>query len=225
MEQPKDQLKFDPNRNPFNTPAARFAYVDVPLVGKVKVNTHTNVVVPIKDQPYPRRPIKLPEALMEVDQPNIMTCGEPKETSKGVWRNLGCEAAVNGGCPILRQYGRIGPVQLIVERDGKPDSAPCHAVYCGVSDAGRPTSQAHMLLDGWTILSDRTSIPQNVYRKELNACVIEETEVPYLAPWYAEAKVGRFADPVVEAPRRGRKPGSKNKPRVENADHQNLSPA
>lgn len=219
MEPPKDQTKFDPNRNPFSTPAARFTYIDVPLVGKVKVNSDTKVVVPIKDQPYPRRPIKLPDALLQVDQPNIMTCGEPRETSRGVWQNLGCEAAVNGGCPLLRQYGRIGPVNLIVERDGKPDSAPCHAVYCGISDSGRPTSQAHMLLDGWVILSDRTTIPQNVYRKEVNACVIEETEVPDLAPWYAEAKVGRFAEETPAPKKRGR-------PRkVVDADHQNVPAA
>jgi len=84
------------------------------------------------------------------------------------------------------------------------DSAPCHVVYCGISDQGRPTSQGHMLLDGWQILTDRTTIPENVLDSVTGILGVRQTEVPDLAPFYEMAKVGRFADTPVAPKKRGR---------------------
>jgi hypothetical protein len=196
MEQPKSQTQFDPNRTPFTSPAARFTYLDHPATypGQLKINSDTLQVVPYKGQVYPGFPLKLPEALMNVPQPNIRTCGKPEKDG-----NRGCEAAVNGGCPLLQQYGRIGPVNIIIEKDGKVDSAPCYAVYCGISDAGRPTAQVHYLLDGWQILTDRTTIPENIRDPKTRQETIRYTEVPDLAPFYDHLK-----KPVEPPKKRGR---------------------
>jgi hypothetical protein len=217
MEQPKDQTEFNPSSSPFNQPAARYTYLKHPEAGLLMVDSRTQVVTPMKDQPYPGYPLELPPALMAVKQKFIRTCGVPEKDG-----NMGCEAAVNGGCAILNHYGRIGPRNMIVVRNGKVDSCKCHHFYCGISDSGRPTSQAHMQLDGWEILTDRTRIPQNIVNEKTGMLEEVETEVPNLAPFYEEAKVGRFATPPPAPIRRGRKPGSKNKPKVANADYQNI---
>jgi hypothetical protein len=214
MEPQKSQTAFDPNQSPFNAPAARFTYLELenPLLTEpakakktlLKINSSTHVVEKM-DVPYPGAPQSLPPALMAIPQPNVMTCG--LASSLGGNAGVGCDAAVNGGCQILLRYGRIGPVNMIVEKDGKVDSAPCYRVYCGMTNSGRPTSQAHMLLDGWNVLSDRTVIPENVLVDGHE--VVRYTEVPHLAPFYEEAKVGRFAD---SAPRKlGRPKGSRNR--------------
>jgi hypothetical protein len=186
MEQPKSQTQFDPNRTPFTSPAARFTYLDHPATypGQLKINSDTMQIVPMSGKGrYPGFPLMLPEALMKVEQPHVRTCGKP-----GTGVGLGCEAAVNGGCPILQQYGRVGPCNIIIEKDGKVDSAPCHAVYCGISDAGRPTAQVHYLLDGWQILTDRTTIPENIRDPKTRQETVRYTEVPNLAPFYDHLK-------------------------------------
>lgn len=220
MEQPpKDQTKFDATISPFNSPAARYRYVEHPEAGLLMVNASTLVVTPMKDQPYPGYPLSLPKELLAVKQKHIRTCGIPEKEG-----NLGCEAAVGGGCRILEHYGRIGPVNLIVMKDGKEDSCKCHHFYCGISEMGRPTQQVHMQLDGWEMLLDRTTIREKVIDPKTNILTVRHTEVPNLAPMYEEQKVGRYATPPVVAPRRGRKPGSKNKPKVEtHADRESLS--
>jgi hypothetical protein len=191
MAGPEDTLTFDPSRTPFTTPAPRFTYIRHPLVGNIKLNPDTKVVAPIPDVPYPNYPVRLPIELAEVDQPVIRTCSEPGP------RNKGCDAAVNGGCPLIHKYGRgAGPFNMIVEKNGNVDSSPCFAVYCGITDAGRPTSQAHLLMDGWQILADRTTT-EYVETKTENGIKTRRTvqmEVPELPPFYELAKVGRFAE-------------------------------
>lgn len=208
MAQPKSQTTFDPSRTPFTSPAARFTYLDHPATypGQLKVNSDSLEIVPMKGAglSYPQFPLKLPKELMSVEQRHVRTCGRP-----GIGVGLGCESAVNGGCPILQQYGRGGPYNIIIEKDGKVDSAPCHSVYCGISDAGRPTQQVHYLLDGWQILTDRTTIPENIKDPVTRRETIRQTEVPDLAPFYDHLK-------RAEAPKRGGRPkGSKNKAKVE----------
>lgn len=196
MEQPKSQTEFDPNRTVFTAPAARFSYMDHPIAGKLMINNDTKVITQIAGQLYPGMPLKLPKALMDVGQPAVRTCGKPTDD------NLGCLAAVNGGCPILVQYGRIGPVNIIIEKNGNVNSAPCHHVYCGITQMGRPTSQAHLLLDGWQILTDRTTIPENVRDGKGMREYVRQTEVPDLAPFYEQGRVGRYA----EAPKKRGRP-------------------
>jgi hypothetical protein len=204
MPLPKSQTefdpteKFDPNRTPHNSPAADFKYWHHPQVGDLMINAGTNVVTPVPGKPYPQYPLKVPAELMEVDQPNIRTCGTPKPG------DAGCTAAVGGGCPILRKYGRVGPCNVIVEKHSKVDSIPCYMAYCGITVHNRPTSQAHYLMDGWRVLTDRTTIPENVLEPGTRTKVVRYTEVPDLAPFYEEAKVGRFAQPEPEKPKRGR---------------------
>ena len=137
MAGPKSQTEFDHSRTPFTTPAPRYTYLQHESAGQLKVNSDSLMVVPFGQKPYPGYPLRLPQALMEVDQPYVSTCGKPTEDTRG------CEAAVGGGCPLLQKYGRIGPVNIIVEKDGKVDSAPCYTVYCGVATSGRPTSQVY----------------------------------------------------------------------------------
>lgn len=209
MDAPKKlTTAFDPSATPFTAPEAQFTYIEHES-GTLMVNSNTLVVTPIPDQPYPGVPIKLPDSLMNVDQPHVFTCGPPRG-ERGIWRNRGCESAVNGGCAIYNRYGRIGPCNVIVEKHGKVDSLPCHVAYTGVSDSGQPTSQPQYLLKGWRILSDRTTIPERVIDPETRRNRIRYTEVPNLAPFYEEAKAGRFADPPAEPKKRGRPKGSKN---------------
>jgi len=209
METPKSQTQYDPNLTPFNSPASRFAYLEIDKQ-IVKVNVDSKVVVPMEDNPYPGTPMRLPPELMAVDQPYIRTCGRATTTNKG------CLAAEGGGCSILSRYGRVGWVNVIVEKDNKVDSAPCHNVFCGVSSMGRPTTQSQMLLKGWRILTDRTTIPENVLNPATNQLEVRYTEVPNLAPFYEDGKVGRFAEKAAEEPkRRGRPKGSKNANREE----------
>lgn len=191
---------FDPNRTPHNAPAANFQYWKHPTAGNLMVDSSTKVVTPIPGKMYPGIPLKVPDEILKVDQPFIRTCGSPSATNKG------CEASVGGGCPILRQYGRVGPVNVIIERHSNVDSVPCYHAYCGISEMGRPTAQAHYLLDGWRVLVDRTTIPQRVIDPETRRISVRQAEVPDLAPFYQEAKVGRFAEPKPEPKKRGRKP-------------------
>lgn len=226
MEPPKSQTAFDPHRTPFTSPAAQYTYLELknPLLSKpdkgkkvkIKINSNTLVVEEIDGKAYPDVPHQLPQALMAVDQPYIRTCGAPQG------RNRGCYAAVNGGCPILARYGRIGRVNIIIEKDGNVDSAPCDFVYCGITEGGRPTSQVHYLLDKWNILTDRTVIPENVLVD--GSETVRYTEVPNLAPFYEEAKVGRFAEPAAPKKRGGRPKGSKNRTR-EGGDREDRPPS
>jgi len=188
MGQPKSQTEFDPNRTPFTSPAARFTYIKHPIAGNMKVNSDTKTIVPIAGQRYPGFPLKLIPELMAVPQPHVRTCGKQSDEV-----GLGCLSATNGGCPILTQYGRIGPVNLIIEKNGHVDSAPCHAVYCGFSNQGRPMSQVHYLGDGWNIITDRTSIPGHT--REVDPVtgkpgrhLVIHTEVTDLAPFYDHLK-------------------------------------
>lgn len=216
MEPPKSQTAFDPSRTPFTSPAARFTYLELedPLMMKpsegrklqLKINSNTLVVENIEGKNYPDVPQSLPPELMAVAQPHIRTCGEPGGLGG---RNRGCYSATNGGCPLLQRYGRIGRVNIIMEKDGKVDSAPCDFVYCGITDSGRPTSQVHYLLDGWNILTDRTVAPENI--TENGRETVQYREVPHLAPFYEEAKVGRFAEPVDKPRKLGRPKGSRNR--------------
>jgi len=195
MAGPEDTLAFDPTRTPFTTPAPRFTYINHPQAGLIKINPDTKQIAPMRDQLYPNMPLKLPKEVAMVDQQVIRTCSEPGP------RNKGCDAAVNGGCPLIHKYGRgAGPFNMIVERNGIVDSSMCYAVYCGITDAGRPTSQVHLLLDGWQILVDRTAT-EYVDSKTKQKMGME---VPDLAPFYEEAKVGRFAEPKPEPKKRGR---------------------
>lgn len=200
MAQPDDTLKFDPNRSVFTSPAARFTFLDHPLVGLLKINTDSKVIVPIDGKAYPQYPLKLPKELMDVPQPNVRTCGQ-FQTPDG---NFGCQAAAGGGCPILQRYGRVGPVNVIAERNGKADSFPCYTYYVGMAASGRPTSQVHYQLDGYNILMDRTTIPENIRDPLTKREHVRQSEVPDLAPWYEENKVGRFATNGAEKKKRGR---------------------
>ena len=198
----EDQLKFDPSRTPFTTPAPSFTYIQHEQAGLIKLNPDTMRVATIPDKLYPNMPLKLPKSISMVDQPAIRTCSIPGPG------NRGCDSAVNGGCPLIARYGRgSGPFNLIVEKNGQVDSFGCFAVYCGITDTGRPASQAHFLMDGYRILTDRTTIQERVVnvlpdgRREYSMVT---TEVPDLPPFYEEAKVGRFAEPKPEPKKRGR---------------------
>lgn len=190
--------KFDPNRTPHNAPAANFQYWQHPTAGKLMVDSSTKVVHPIPGKMYVDVPLKVPQEIMAVDQPHIRTCGAPTATNKG------CEAAVGGGCPILREFGRVGPVNVIIEKHSNVNSVPCFHAYCGITEMGRPTSQAHYLLDGWRILVDRTTIPENVIDPDTKRIAVRQTEVPDLAPFYELAGSGRFAKSEPAPKKRGR---------------------
>lgn len=193
-----DTLQWDPNRTPHNAPASSYTYVDIGDGQILMVNNDSRVVTPMEDNPYPGTPLKLPPELMAVDQPHVRTCG------KGTATNKGCNAAEGGGCSIFSRYGRVGPVNVIVEKNNKVDSVPCHAAYCGVAASGRPSSQSQLLLKGWRIIVDRTTIPEQVVQPGTNMLMTRQTEVPNLAPMYEENKVGRFAEKPTEKPKRGR---------------------
>jgi len=201
MAGPEDSLAFDPSRTPFTTPAPRYVYINHPYAGRIQLNPDTKEIVPIPNTPYPNMPLKFGKDISEIDQRFIRTCSVPGP------RNKGCDAAVNGGCPLINKYGRgAGPFNLIVERNGIVDSSACFAVYCGITDAGRPTSQVHLLMDGWNILGDRTHIEytENAIVNGERVRRTVKSEVPDLPPFYEAAKVGRFAEPKPEPKKRGR---------------------
>jgi hypothetical protein len=195
----QDKLKFDPSRTPFTTPAPRFTYLENAQAGQIMVNSDTMEVIPLPMQMYPNMPLKVPKSIAEIDQRAIRTCSYPSATNKG------CDSAVNGGCPLIQRYGRgCGPFNLIMEKNGTVDSTACYAFYCGITESGRLTSQAHFQKDGWNLLMDRTTIPDPTYKVVDGKRVKEvvQREVPDLPPFYEEAKVGRFAKP--QEKKRGR---------------------
>lgn len=220
----KSEIEFDPTRDPFSGPAPDFGYLEHPEVApsKLMVNNATLVIEPIEDErPYPGRPLRLPERLMQVDQPHVHTCGSPKREGNQLL-NKGCWAAEGGGCPLLQQYGRSGPFNLIVERRGRVDSCRCYHFYTGKTTTGRPTSQVHMQGAGWRIITDRTTIPENV--RDIDPVTgkagrerIRHTEVPELPPFYPQ--------PTQEKPKIGRPKGSKNRTAEERGNRESIPAA
>lgn len=186
----KHDTDFDPNRDPYSNPVPRFTYIDLPVHGRIMVNSDTCVVTPMPDsgeKPYPGVPVRLPKKLMDVDQPHIRTCGVPSDTQKG------CLSAIGGRCEIMNRYGRVGPVNLIIEKYGRLDCIPCHAYYTGISKYGRPTTSTSYQQMGYRVVTDRTSIPQNIVEvvdgKKKHSVV--EMEVKDLAPFYPKPKKPR----------------------------------
>lgn len=193
----KHDTEFDPNRDPYSNPAPRFTYVDLPVHGRIMVNSDTGVVTPMPDsgeKPYPGVPVRLPKALMAVDQPHIRKCGLPTENNKG------CLSAIGGRCEILNRYGEVGPVNLIIEKYGRIDCIPCHAYYTGISKYGRPTTSTSYQQMGYRVVTDRTTVPHNIVelvdgRKKHS---VVEMEVTNLAPFYPKPKKAKT--PKVEVP-------------------------
>lgn len=193
MEAQKSELEFDPNRTPFNAPDADFGTFDSGMHGengKLVYNTRT-LVVQVPESGVPHFPIEVPEAFMQVDQPYIHTCSEPKVDGMHFPINKGCPAW--NGCAIVKHFKNWRkPCNVIIQKGTKIDSAPCHSVYVGMSPTGRPTSQVHYLLDKWRILTKQTWIPER--RLEAGKKVEVRVEVPNLAPFYEQEKAGRFAE-------------------------------
>jgi len=184
MAGPRSQTEFDPSRTPFTNPAPRYTYMDHPEAGKLKIDSDSLMVVPIPgEQSYPGRPLRLPDKLMQVDQPHVHTCGRMKVDNRRTI-NKGCWCTEGGGCPIFIQYGPVGPVNLIVEKEGHVNSVRCYHQYTGITEQGRPTSQTHYALDGFNVLTDRTTIPERIYDPVTRATTVRQTEVPELAPFY-----------------------------------------
>jgi hypothetical protein len=192
---PKDTTKFDPNRTPFTSPAPQFTYLDLPLHGRMMVNSDTKEIVKIPNgPPLPAVPLQLPEALMAVAQPNVRNCGPPGEKY-----GAGCTCAQRGGCAFFNQYGRIGPKNVIIEKYGRVDSIPCHLYYVGVTQSGRAAHGAGYSLDGWRILTDRTTTEHESRDPVTRRNVKFLMEVDNLAPFYDHLK-----KPPEEKKKRGR---------------------
>jgi len=195
--------QFDPNRTPYFRPAPGFRHTQS-IHGKITINDGTGVVQPIENGPG--FPIEIPTELVEINQPHVYTCSEEKKDSGGMLLNRGCPAW--NGCAIVQWFKDSKyrkPTNVIVGRRGQVDSVPCFAFYSGTHPVtGRVTSQVHMQQDGWSILADRTTIPQKM--KVDGKWQEIETEVPNLAPFYdqvkaqkAEAKPKRKGRPRKEA--------------------------
>ena len=83
--------------------------------------------------------------------------------------------------------------QTAVEKFGRIDSIPCHAYYTGISQYGRPTTSTSYQSMGFRVVTDRTTIPQNILDpsaleggKRKNTVV--EVEITDLAPFYKKPK-------------------------------------
>lgn len=196
---PKDQMQFDPHRTAFTSPAPQYTYIDLPLHGRLMINSDTKEIVPIPGAPpLPAVPLQLPQALMDVPQPNVRTCGPPGEKF-----GAGCTCAQRGGCAIYNQFGRIGPKNLIIEKFGRVDSIPCHLYYSGRTASGRPAHGAGYALDGWRVLTDRTTTEHESSSKGPDGKKLTtkfKMEVANLAPYYDHLK--KPIEP--EKPKRGR---------------------
>jgi len=204
MESQKSELEFDPNRTAFNAPEADFGTFDAGIHGengKLVYNTRT-MVVQVPEGGLPQYPIEIPDAFMQVDQPHVFTCSEPKVDGMHFPINKGCPAW--NGCAIVKHFKNWHkPCNVIIQKGTKIDSVPCHSAYVGMSSTGRPTSQVHYLLDKWRILTQQTWIPS---RQKIDGKMVEiRVEVPDLAPFYEANKVGRFAEEQPKK-RRGRPP-------------------
>jgi hypothetical protein len=172
------------------------------------VNSDTKEIIPIPGAPpLPAVPIQLPQALMDVPQPKVRTCGPPGEKY-----GAGCTCAQRGGCAIYNQFGRIGPKNLIIEKWGRVDSVPCHLYYVGLTASGRPAHGAGYSLDGWRVLTDRTAV-ERTSSSTVNGQKISTTfmqEVDNLPPYYDHLKKNG-SEPKKKM---GRPKGSKNKEKV-----------
>lgn len=196
-----EQNQFDPNRTPYFRPAPGFRHI-ASIHGKITINEGTGVVQPIENGPA--FPVEIPVELVDKNQPHVYTCSEEKKDSGGMLLNKGCPAF--NGCAIVQwfkdpKYRR--PTNVIVTRRGQVDSVPCFAFYSGTHPVtGRVTSQVHMQQDGWSIISDRTTIPQKI--KVEGRWQEVETEVPNLAPFYDAIKAQKAATP--EPPKKRGRP-------------------
>lgn len=190
--------KFDPNRTPLSMPAPGYRHIQS-IHGKITLNENTGMVMPIENGP--NFPIEIPVEFVDFNQPFVHTCSEEKKDNAGMVLNRGCPAW--NGCAIVqwykdKKYRR--PTNVILERNGFVDSAPCYCAYSGYNpQTMRPNSQVKMLQSGWRILTDRTTIPQNMLVD--GKWQVVETEVPNLAPFYDELKEKRAEDKPKKAGR------------------------
>lgn len=194
--------QFDPNRTPFTRPAPGFRHYDT-IHGRVTVNENSGIVQPIENGPA--FPIEIPTEFIDFDQPFVHSCSPEKKDSGGMVLNKGCPAY--NGCAIVQWFKAQKfrkPYNVIIERNGHVDSVRCFEAYVGMGPSGRPTSSVHYLWDGWRILMDRTTIPQKIKNADTGKWEQVETEVPELAPFYEEKKVGRFAVQGEPKKKRGR---------------------
>lgn len=179
-----DVNKFDPNRSPFSAQRKTWDLIPHPQGenGYIKVDRATKQVQPIADLAFP---IWLPEGLRNVDQPNVFTCSQPGPN------NRGCHAW--NGCPIAEKWPKNQPCNVIVMKEGIVDSVRCFHAYTGMTRSGRPTSQAHYVMSGWEVMTDRTTIEQNVVEGFVDEGGVKRSreykrtvEVPDLAPFYVK---------------------------------------
>lgn len=94
------------------------------------------------------KPISLTGKFFGTKQPQVPTCSEPSEG------NAGCSKWY--GCP-MKKYPHSGPGVVIIRKKGTVGAVNCYDFF-ETTRGGRPTSQTHYGLDGWSLDTSRTTI-------------------------------------------------------------------
>lgn len=95
-------------------------------------------------------PIKLTGKFWGTKQPYVSTCSEPGPG------NAGCPKWA--GCP-LKKYPWVGPGLVRMAKRGVVSMSHCYEFF-ETTRGGRPTSQLHHGLDGWSLDTSDTTFPQ-----------------------------------------------------------------
>jgi hypothetical protein len=181
----EEAQRFDPNRTSFSAQTKMWDYIPHPqgANGLLKVDRVTKQIQGLAGVAFP---IAIPEYCRNVPQPNVFTCSMPTAN------NRGCSSC--NGCPIFERWPQNQPCNVIVMKDGRYEDIPCFAAYVGTTPAGRPTSQAHYVADGWEVVTDRTFVERNVVETYVqdgvkkSREVPKKMEIPNLAPFYDHLK-------------------------------------
>lgn len=185
--------------------------------GIIEYDVNTLEALPIR---WPHGPIKLPDKLMEVDQPYINTCSQPTTSNRGCpsWR----------GCPY-RAYRGIGPFNLIVRRKTRTEYIPCYNYYYTRGSDGYRQATMSYKTEGWEIDTSTTKVRWLTAKKFTNEengrtfsrLVPVDVEVPDLGPMYdhlKEHKNGSGEDSTQERPQVSRGPGDGGDRPVEDSE-------
>ena len=125
-------------------------YFEHPQEGWLSYDPNTLHISPNKDGQKPvSHPIALTGKFWGTKQAGISTCSEPREG------NRGCSKW--SGCKIGQRFPHVGPGTVIMKFRGTVSSANCYD-YFESTRGGRPTSQSHYGMDGWTLDTTRTTI-------------------------------------------------------------------
>lgn len=182
-------------------------YFEHPSEGYLQYDPNTLYISASRDGQGPiSHPIIMTGKFFGTKQPNVPTCSEPSAGNRGCPKWYGCP---------LKKYVHIGPGNVIMRKHNNVSMSACYD-YFETTRGGRPSSQLHHGLDGWSLDTSRTTIDiygrtwafesgklnVNSTAAEINATKPKKGEMEIgdlLAPWWPlQKKKGLPLHPAAE---------------------------